>query len=115
MKSFEKNFESFSGCIFQEINQQELKLGKSNSLRGNSYFPLPTKIEDKKVILNNENVNDDHCLLWYFLAQGLNLDCENNLNCVSHYEPVEHDNVQIIEIHVACQKIPTYKKIIIYE
>ena len=54
-----------SGWIMDKILEAFINVAQYRSLRGGSYMVLPTKLKNKKAILNIQN-RDNQCLRWGF-------------------------------------------------
>lgn len=56
-----------SGWSYFGMSHLEINVNKYCPMRGGSYIPLPTKIQNTKSCLNIQN-NDKHCFLWSIIA-----------------------------------------------
>ena len=56
-----------SGWILDKILEAFINVARYQPLRGGSYMPLPTKLKNKKAVLNIQN-RDNQCLRWAIRA-----------------------------------------------
>ena len=56
-----------SGWIMDEILEAYISVARYQPMRGGSYMPLPTKLKNKKAVLNIQN-RDNECLRWAIRA-----------------------------------------------
>ena len=56
-----------SGWRLHSIIKLELHTVRCNTLRGESYIPLPKELADKKAIINMKNTDDNEGFLWCVL------------------------------------------------
>ena len=56
-----------SGWIMDEILEAYINVARYQPMRGGSYMPLPTKLKNKKAVLNIQN-RDNECLRWAIKA-----------------------------------------------
>ena len=56
-----------SGWILDKILEAFINVARYQPLRGGSYMPLPTKLKNKKAVLNIQN-RDNQCLRWTIRA-----------------------------------------------
>ena len=53
-----------SNWRFGRVDKLDIHTVIYEPLRGNSYIPLPTKLENKKAIINPQNEKDEECFKW---------------------------------------------------
>ena len=65
------NFQqSGSNWVFQEIQRLEIHFANWQPIRGSTFIPLPTKLKNKKGVINIKN-EDNQCFKWC-IARALN-------------------------------------------
>ena len=57
-----------SGWIMDKILEAFINVAQYQPLRGGSYMELPTKLKNKRAILNIQNRRDNECLRWSIRA-----------------------------------------------
>lgn len=62
-----------SGWVVEGILAAFVNVARYEAFRGGSYFPLPEKLQNKKVIINVHN-KDKQCLRWVLRASGPSSD-----------------------------------------
>ena len=60
--------EKGSGWIMDKILKAFINVARYQPMRGGSYMELPTKLKNKKAILNIQNRRDNECLRWSIRA-----------------------------------------------
>jgi len=71
LESMAKYQRGGNGFRFKSIVRLDINTVVYRPLKGSSYIPLPTKLANKKAIINMKN-EDDQCFKWC-IARGLNL------------------------------------------
>ena len=57
-----------SGWIMDKILKAFINVARYQPMRGGSYMELPTKLKNKKAVLNIQNRRDNECLRWAIRA-----------------------------------------------
>ena len=53
-----------SNWRFRSVDKLDINTKIYEPLRGDSYIPLPNKLENKKAIINPQNEEDEECFKW---------------------------------------------------
>ena len=53
-----------SGWRFKSVNSLDIHFNRFEPLSGSSYIPLPKVLENKKAIINVQNLKDNECFKW---------------------------------------------------
>ena len=114
--SIEENFiawldefqERGSGFVFNQITKTNIRLAKTNQLRGSSYFPHD--LGRRNSILNIQN-KDQKCFLWSVIAKLYPPTSTKHSTRVSNYTPYENSlDMTDIEYPVKINDISKFER-----
>lgn len=110
LKKIEEFQENGSGFALNEIIDLTVNNNKYVCFNGSSYIPLPSKIENKKAIINVKNT-DNKCFVWSVLAALHNKKIKKNAQRVSKYVSLENElNMEGIKFPMTLKQIDRFER-----
>lgn len=98
-----------SGWTLQNVDGIMLRLTRYRPLGGSSYICLPSKIVNKKAVVNPKNLNDNRCFLWALLSKHIRGHERNRVN-KRYYKLKNKFNIKGIDFPTPCSQIKKFEQ-----
>ena len=107
LELLEKWTQRGSGWVVDQIKTLWIDIARYQPLRGSSYIPLPSEVQNKKAVINVKN-KDDHCLRWA-LRSALH-PAANYMDRPSQYPTEDGLNFEAIDAPTPISQIPKVER-----
>ena len=100
-----------SRFVFDKVLFLDVSFYQLNLTGGSSYFPLPSWIANKKVVINPKNENDEECFKWAVTVDLRHEEIKSHPECISSITRYTNNyNWSRLKFPVAINKINEFEK-----